>query len=131
MKIYGIVEIMYGYKLENDGDWDYVGVTMGGDCLHHVGFDKLEHEEVNKVIGSSFDECFDEEDESDQLCDVLDYLYDRGLCDEDHVVYCKILHKLLYNVFSVQEEAEAFVQKNGDRELSVVELKPEGSLAEM
>jgi hypothetical protein len=134
MKIYGIEEKMYGFKLEDDGDWDYFGVTMGGtkaDYLHHVGLDKLDHEKVNKVIGSSFDERFDKEDESEQGWQILDYLYDKGLCNEDHVVFCKILYKLLYNVFSVQEEAEAFVQENGDRELSVVELEPEGCLARM
>lgn len=135
MKIYGIEEKMYAYKLEDDGDWDYFGVTMGGtkaDFLHHVGLDKFDHEKVNRILGSSFDERFDKEDESEQGWQILDYLYDRCLCDEDHVVFCKVWYRPLYSVFATMEEAEDYAAKNANgRELSVVEMEPEGSLAEM
>lgn len=135
MKIYGIEEKMYAYKLEDDGDWDYFGVTMGGtkdDFLHHVGLDKFDHEKVNRILGSSFDERFDKEDESEQGWQILDYLYDKCLCDEDHVVFCKVWYRPLYSVFATMEEAEDYAAKNANgRELSVVEMEPEGSLAEM
>ena len=134
MKIYGIEEKMYMFKLEDD-DWDFFNVTAGStkdDTLYNVGLDKFDHEKVNEVLGSDFDESFDEKDESDQGWDVLDYLYDRDLCDEEHVVFCKIWYRPLYSVLATMEEAENYVAKNADdRELSVIELEPEGSLARM
>lgn len=128
MEIYGVEEKMYTFKLEDDGDWDFFNV-MGGtkdDTLHNVGLDKLDHEKVNEVIGSDFDESFDDEDESDQGWDVLDYLYSKDLCDEEHVVFCKIWYKPLYSVFATMEEAEDYAMKNADgRELAPIELEPE------
>lgn len=135
MEIYGVEEKMYMYKLEDDGDWDFFDVTMGGtkdDTLHNVGLDKLDHEKVNRILGSSFDERFDKEDESEQGWQILDYLYDKCLCDEYQVVFYSIWYRPLYSVFATMEEAENYIAKNADgRELSVIELEPEGSLARM
>lgn len=135
MKIYGIEEKMYMHKLEDDDDWDFFTVVMGytkDDCLYNVGLDKLDHEEVNEILGSDFDESFDDEDESDQGWEILEYLYDEWPSDEYQVVFYSIWYRPLYSVFATIEEAENYVAKNANgRELSVIELEPEGSLARM
>lgn len=133
MKIFGIEEKKYFYSSDDDGEWDYFDVVLGRKTLFHVGYDQLASTDVNKMLGSDFDEHFDSLEPYDQACEIERYVVEEmDLDDEDgYISFCKIVYVLRNEVFASEEEAQAFISANRLEDAAVVQLEPTGKLASM
>lgn len=134
MKIFGIEEKKYFFTSDDDGEWTYFNVVRDRETLFHVGDNQLASSDVNKVLGSDFDEYFDSLDAYDQACEIERYAFEEMDHDDEdgyYISFCRIVYVLRSEVFASKEEAQAFIDANRLEDAAVVQLAPTGKLASM